>query len=66
MFGAQYYANTGMKVAATSFGLFLGQFTMWAFLVLWVNFYYISYYGKGGKKYVQHQETNKALSEKAQ
>jgi hypothetical protein len=31
-----------------------------------MRFYYISYYGKGGKKYVQHQEITKALSEKAQ
>jgi elongation of very long chain fatty acids protein 6 len=43
----------GQKVAATPWGLFIGQFMMWTYLVLWLRFYYVSYYGKGGKKYQQ-------------
>jgi hypothetical protein len=63
---AQIKMQSGEKVAATPYGLFIGQWTMWTYLVLWLRFYYISYYGNGGKKYVQHQEVNKAASVKAQ
>jgi elongation of very long chain fatty acids protein 6 len=66
MVGAQYYASTGMKVAATSFGLFLGHFTMWAFMLLWTRFYVNRYVNNCRKTSVQQPEINKALSEKAQ
>lgn len=65
MLGAQYYMSTGMKVAATPYGLFLGQFTMWAFMVLWLRFYYINYYGKASR-YVQRPENGKAVEAKSQ
>ncbi|KAI6220341.1 Elongation of very long chain fatty acids protein [Aphelenchoides fujianensis] len=55
MFHAQWMLATGQKVAATPYGLFLGQFMMWTYLVLWIRFYYQSYFAKGGKKYVAHQ-----------
>ncbi|KAI6183594.1 Elongation of very long chain fatty acids protein [Aphelenchoides bicaudatus] len=66
MFGAQIRMNSGEKVAATSYGLFVGQFTMWAFMILWMRFYWNSYYGQGGKKYEQFKEINKPLTAKAQ
>jgi hypothetical protein len=56
---AQLKMQSGEKVAATPYGLFIGQFTMWTYMVLWLRFYYISYYAKGGKKYVRHQESEK-------
>lgn len=65
MFDAQIRMSAGQKVAATAWGLFIGQWTMWSFMFLWLRFYYISYYGSGGKKYVRHQE-EKSTTAKAQ
>ncbi|KAI6180753.1 Elongation of very long chain fatty acids protein [Aphelenchoides besseyi] len=61
---AQIKMSNGEKVAATGYGLFIGQWTMWTYFVLWLRFYYISYYNNGGKKYVQHQD--KTATVKAQ
>jgi len=58
---AQIIMQNGVKVAATYYGLFLGQFTMWSFMFLWLRFYYISYYGHGGKKYVAHSGDAKTV-----
>ncbi|KAI6233185.1 Elongation of very long chain fatty acids protein [Aphelenchoides fujianensis] len=63
---AQIKMAAGEKVAATPYGLFLGQWTMWTYLVLWLRFYYVSYYGNGGKKYVQHSEKIATATAKAQ
>lgn len=53
---AGFMLAAGQKVAATSYGLFIGQFMMWTYLVLWLRFYYVSYFRSGGKKYQQHKE----------
>ncbi|VDO66145.1 unnamed protein product [Heligmosomoides polygyrus] len=40
---------------AVSFrGWSIGVFMLVTYLMLWIRFYYISYYSKGGKKYVAH------------
>ncbi|KAI6206689.1 Elongation of very long chain fatty acids protein [Aphelenchoides besseyi] len=52
---AGFLLQTNQKVAATSYGLFIGQFMMWTYLVLWLRFYYVSYFKTGGKKFVQHK-----------
>lgn len=48
----------GQQIAATAYGLFIGQFMMWTYLALWIKFYYTSYFKSGGKKYTQHNEKN--------
>lgn len=53
---AGFMLAAGQKVAATSYGLFIGQFMMWTYLLLWMRFYYVSYFRSGGKKYQQHKE----------
>ncbi|CAD5226659.1 unnamed protein product [Bursaphelenchus xylophilus] len=46
----------GDKVAVTPYGFFVGAFMEVTYLLLWFQFYYVSYIRTGGKKYVQHQE----------
>ncbi|KAI6175469.1 Elongation of very long chain fatty acids protein [Aphelenchoides bicaudatus] len=52
---AGFMLSAGQKVAATAYGLFIGQFMMWTYLILWMRFYYVSYFRSGGKKYQQHK-----------
>jgi hypothetical protein len=50
---AGWMLANNQKVAATTYGLFIGQFMMLTYLALWMKFYYTSYFKSGGKKYVQ-------------
>lgn len=63
---AQIKMQEGEKVDATPYGLFIGQWTMWTYLILWFRFYYNSYYANGGKKYIQHKENGEAVATKSQ
>uniref|UniRef100_A0A0K0DD17 Elongation of very long chain fatty acids protein n=1 Tax=Angiostrongylus cantonensis TaxID=6313 RepID=A0A0K0DD17_ANGCA len=39
-------------------GWFIGMFMLITYFALWIRFYNISYYSKGGKKYVAHMNGN--------
>jgi hypothetical protein len=60
---AGFMLSSGQRVAATSYGLFIGQFMMWTYLVLWLRFYYVSYFKSGGRKFQQHAELKKGKAQ---
>lgn len=57
-----YLVNTtNIKYAVTFKGFAIGAFMEVTYLLLWFRFYYISYIGGGGKKYLAAQQTTKKL-----
>lgn len=46
--------TTNASYAVTFRGWIIGVFMLTTYLTLWVRFYKISYYNKGGKKYIVH------------
>ena len=63
---AGYMLSNGERVAATAWGLFVGQFMMWTYLALWLRFYRDCYIAKGGRKYNQHRSAQKTGNIKSQ
>uniref|UniRef100_A0A1I8EQ07 Elongation of very long chain fatty acids protein n=2 Tax=Wuchereria bancrofti TaxID=6293 RepID=A0A1I8EQ07_WUCBA len=52
--------TTTNNYAVTLRGFALGTLMEVTYLVLWIRFYYISYYANGGKKYIEHKKNAKA------
>lgn len=40
-------------------GYVVGAVMEVSYIVLWLRFYYVSYYANGGKKYVEHKKGTK-------
>lgn len=41
-------------------GYMIGAVMEITYLILWIRFYYVSYYANGGKKYIEHKKSAKA------
>lgn len=52
--------TTTNNYAVTLRGFALGTLMEVTYLVLWIRFYYVSYYANGGKKYIEHKKSMKA------
>lgn len=52
--------TTTNDYAVTLRGFALGTLMEVTYLVLWIRFYYVSYYANGGKKYNEHKKGVKA------